>query len=221
MTILCDTREQHQDYIQGKLTDLAVECIITTLHNGMDYLITGTHGSIGIQRKTFPEVATQFEEIRESIIPSLMGMTDSPVLLVEEIFQIDEKGMMWRKEGNFLKPASISARQYYNFLQSIRQMGCEVVTTRNLDQSIWWMYSIHAYLHDYHYPKQKKRYGAGMQALGALCCINNFGITTAKKILQEHSISELMGMSDVELGRIMSRNQLLNFRKVQDVRVQK
>ena len=217
--ILIDTREQNQDYIQGKLTDNGIENTITTLHSGMDYMILGDKGSVGVQRKTFPEIATQMTEIREDVIPALMGITDDPILLVEEGFRIDEQGMMWRKEGNFLKPASISARQYYNFLQSIRQMGCEVVCTRELDQSIWWMYSIHAYLHDSHYPKQKKRYGADMQAMGVMCCMNGIGQTIAKKILGKHSIQELVCMTDVELTKCMSVNQAATFRKVTEAKL--
>ena len=214
--ILIDTREQKQDYIQDKLEALGVSCSTSALSHGMDYLIVGTHGSIGIQRKTFPEVATQFKDIREEIIPALLDLTDNPVLLVEEGFRIDEQGMMWRKEGNFLKPAQISARQYYNFLQSIRQMGCEVVCTRELDQSIWWMHSMHTYIHDEHYPKQKKRYGTDMQAIGILCCINSFGITASRKLLKQYSIRELCNMPEIELARILNKNQVYNLMKVRE-----
>jgi len=214
MVILIDSREQKQDYIESRLQDSGVECTISCLAHGMDYLIVGTNGSIGVQRKTFPEVATQMPEIREDIIPSLMDLTDYSVLLVEETFRIDEQGMMWRKEGNYLKPAQLSARQYYNFLQSIRQMGCEVVTTRELDQSIWWMYSVHSYVHEEHYPKQKKRYGVDMQAMGALCCVNGIGVSTAKKILTAHTLQELIVMDDKGLLNVMSVKQAQTFRKV-------
>lgn len=217
--ILIDTREQNQDYIFSKLQDSGVECVISCLTHGMDYLIVGTHGSIGVQRKTFNEVAIQMQAIREDIIPSLADSTDYPILLVEETFRVDEQGMMWRKEGNFLKPAQLSARQYYNFLQSIRQMGCEVVTTRDLDQSIWWMYSMHSYVHEQHYPKQKKRYGADMQAMGSLCCFNGIGISTAKKILQKHTLQELMEMNEHDLAMAMTLKQAQNFIKVRDIHV--
>jgi ERCC4-type nuclease len=219
VVILIDSREQNQEYIESKLKDSGIQCTVSCLAHGMDYLIVGTTGSIGVQRKTFPEVATQMPEIREDIIPSLMDLTERPVLLIEEIFRIDEQGMMWRKEGSFLKPAQISARQYYNFLQSIRQMGCEVVTTRDLDQSIWWMYSVHSYVHEMHYPKQKKRYGSDMQAMGALCCFNGIGQTTAKKILQKHSLKDLVGMTDPELIKAMTLRQGQNFRKVIEARI--
>lgn len=219
--ILIDTREQNQDYIESKLTGAGVAITITCLTHGMDYFIVGTHGSIGIQRKTFPEVATQMKEIREDIVPALLDLTEYPVLLVEETMRIDEQGMCWRKEGNFLKPAQISARQYYNFLQSIRQMGCDVVTTRDLDQSIWWMYSIHSYLHEEHYPKSKKRYGVDMQALGCLCCFNGIGQATAKKVLQQHSLKELMGMSDLELAKTFTIRQAANFKKVVETKHEK
>jgi hypothetical protein len=219
--ILIDSREQNQDYIESRLNTAGVECTISCLAHGMDYLIVGKNGSIGVQRKTFPEVANQMPEIREDIIPSLMDLTDYPVLLVEETFRIDEQGMMWRKEGNYLKPAQLSARQYYNFLQSVRQMGCEVVTTRELDQSIWWMYSVHSYIHEEHYPKVKKKYGTDMQALGCLCCFNGIGVTTAKKILEKHSLKELVEMKDSELVKAMTVKQSETFRKVTGVKMEK
>ena len=218
LTIIVDSREQNQDYVCSRLIDAGVECVISCLAHGMDYLIVGTNGSIGVQRKTFPEVAIQMKEIREDIIPSLMDLTEYPVLLVEEGFRIDEQGMMWRKEGNFLKPAQLSCRSYYNFLQSIRQMGCEVVCTRELDQSIWWMYSVHSYIHEEHYPKPKKKYGIEMQALGALCCFNGIGHTTAKKILTKHTLKELINMPDNKLVKTMTANQATNFKKVIEVK---
>jgi hypothetical protein len=171
-----------------------------------------------LQRKTFGEIATQMQDIREDVIPALMGLTENPILLVEEEFQIDNHGMMYRKEGNFMKPASVSARQYYNFLESVRNMGCSVVCTRNLDQSIWWMYATHSYVHEEHYPKPKKRYGVDMQALGALCCFNGIGSSTAKKVLQKHSLKELAAMTDRELVKIITVNQTKNFRNVIEVK---
>lgn len=212
--ILIDTREQNRDYIEAKLTENNIESNITCLSYGVDYLIIGTRDSIAIQRKTFPEVAIQMTEIREGIVPALLEASENPVLLVEETMRVDEQGMCWRKEGNFLKPAQVSARQYYNFLNSIRQMGCEVVTTRDLDQSIWWMYATHSYVHEEHYPKPKKKYGVDMQALGALCCFNGIGHTTAVKILQKHSLKELMALGDLQLARTMTITQATNFRKV-------
>lgn len=211
--IICDSREHNQDYICDRLKSAGIEHTVTCLQHGMDYLILGTYGEIGVQRKTFPEVATQMQAIREDIIPSLMECTEHPVLLIEETFRVDTAGMMWRKEGNFMKPASITARMYYSFLQSIRNMGCEVVCTRELEQSIWWMYSVHSYIHEVHYPKQKKGYGGEAQAIGALCCINSFGITAAKKLLAEHTIADLSQMSELQLHKIMNKNQVHNFRR--------
>jgi len=221
LTIGIDSREQKQDYIEGRLKDQGIETFIACLAHGMDYLIVGTQDSVGIQRKTFPEVAIQMQEIREDIVPALMDLTPNPVLLVEETFRIDEKGMMWRKENNFLKPAQISARQYFNFLQSIRNLGCEVVTKRDLDESIWWMYSIHSYIHEHHYPHQKKKYGADMQALGMLCCINGIGTTRAAQILTEHTLQDLVAMNNADIvkKKIMTVNQVVMFRNVMQATV--
>jgi hypothetical protein len=213
--ICIDTREHEWEFIEMRLQALGVDTAVTCLEHGVDYLIMGTRDTVSVQRKTFPEICTQMQDIREDVIPAMMDASpDSSVLLVEEYFTIDNKGMMWRKEGNFMKPANISARMYYNFLQSIRLMGCDVVVTKNLEHSIWWMNAIHTYVHNEHYPKQKKRYGANMQAVGALCAVNSFGITASKKVLEKHTISELIHLKDSELGKIMTINQIVNFRRV-------
>lgn len=212
--ICVDTREHEWEYIESQLTGLNIDVSVICLDHGVDYMIMGTYDTVAVQRKTFPEICTQMKEIREDVIPSLMNISESAVLLVEEHFSIDKQGMMWRKQGNFMNPANISARSYYNFLQSIRMMGCDVVVTGSLSDSIWWMYSIHSYIHEQHYPKQTKRYDANMQALGALCCVNSFGITAGTKLLKDNTIAELIAMPDSKLGKIMSRNQVYNFRKV-------
>ena len=100
-----------------------------------------------------------------------------------------------------------------NFLDCIRLMECEVVCTRNLDQSIWWMISTHNYIGQDHYPKQKKGHTHEACAVGALCCINNFGQVSAKKILKEHSIAELICMDEKGLRESMNTNQYTNFTK--------
>ncbi|WP_292423120.1 ERCC4 domain-containing protein [Methanoregula sp.] len=215
--IAIDSREQKQDYIAGRLNDQGIDTNIVCLAHGMDYLIVGTQDSVGIQRKTFPEVATQMQEIYDDILPALMDLTEHPVLLIEETYAIDNySGMMMRRENRFLKPCQLSARSYFNFLNSVRKMGVEVITTKGLDESIWWMYSTHYYVHDQHYPHQKKRYGADMQALGMLCCINGIGHTRASQILQEHSLQDLITMANVDIikKKIMTINQTVMFRNV-------
>jgi len=208
-----DTREHEWEFIEMRLQALGIETFVTCLEHGTDYMIMGTHDTIEVQRKTFPEICTQMQEIREDLVPCMLNRTESAVLLIEEYFTIDNNGMMWRKEGNFMKPANISARMYYNFLQSIRMMGCDVVITKNLEHSIWWMNATQNYINTEHYPKQKKRYGADMQALGALCAINSFGITASKKVLEKHTISEMIHMKDSDLAKIMTINQVINFRR--------
>jgi hypothetical protein len=221
IVILIDTREQHQEYIRRYLDSNSIENTITCLGNGtgMDYFIANGNRSVGVQRKTADEVFQEMEEIRGEVIPSLMELTDTPVLLIEEQFNIGRDGHMYRKQGGFLVEVGLTARSYYNFLNSIRLMGCEVVCTRNLDQSIWWMISTHSYIADEHYPKRKKGFGHNMQAVGALCCVNNFGITSVKKLLSEYSLGELMVMDDAKLRGILNTNQHYNFCGVRDVKL--
>lgn len=212
--ICIDTREHEWQFIELRLNASGVDTAITCLSYGIDYLIMGDCDTVAVQRKTFPEICREMSEIKEEIVPALLDMSESAVLLIEEYFNIDNNGMMWRKEGNFLKPANISARQYYNFLQSVRLLGCDVVVTSSLADSIWWMYSTHSYIHEQHYPKQKKRHDAKAQAIGSLCCLNSFGVTASTKLLKDHTIAELIVMKDVDLGKIMNKNQVYNFRKV-------
>jgi hypothetical protein len=212
--IITDTREHEYEFIVSTFRNLGIDTEVTCLQHGMDYLILGDHGEIGVQRKTFPEICQQMTELREDILPALADLTENPVLLVEEHFIIDNNGAMYRKKGNMMEPANITARMYYNFCQTVRAMGIEIVSTKDLHDSIWWMYSVHAYIHEEHYPKQKKKYGVDMQARGVLCCINSFGPTKATKLLKDNTIAGLISMSDAQLSKLLSVNQLINFRKV-------
>lgn len=212
--ILIDTRERHQEYIKKYFDSVGgIPSLITCLSHGMDYFITNGTREVGVQRKTCDEVFQQMEEIRNDVIPSLQELTENPVLLIEENFHVGRDGHMYRRQGGFLVEVGMTAYSYYNFLNSIRLLGCEVVCTRNLDQSLWWMISTYNYIGTEHYPKQKKGHTHHACAVGALCCVNNFGQTSAKKLLKEYSIAELVCMDEKGLRGIMNANQYLNFTK--------
>jgi ribosomal protein S13 len=57
-----------------------------------------------------------------------------------------------------------------------------------------------------------------MQAIGALCCISGIGETRAKKLLTEHSITELTQLPDLDLVKASTVNQAVNLRKVFQVK---
>ena len=188
--------------------------------HGMDYMITGEHGTVGIQRKTFGEMCSQMPYISDDIIPALMDLTDNPILLIEEDFKIGNGGLLWRKEGNFLKETSVTSAMYFNFLNRIRAMGCDVVVTSSLTDSCWWMVAMQSWLDKQHYPKPKKRYGADMQALGILCCINSFGAMKGTKLLKDYTIRELLNLPDKELSTLLTKNQYYNFKRVFDTKLE-
>jgi hypothetical protein len=218
--ILLDTREQKKEYVQKYLQDIGgINTSITCLSHGADYLIINGNQSIGVQRKTSDEIFQQMQAIQTDIIPALQELTDAPVLLIEEQFHVDRNGHMYRRMNGFLHEVGLTATSYYNFINSIRLLGCEVVCTRNLEQSIWWMASTFFYIGKEHYPKQKKGHNHAMQAIGALCCINNFGITSSKKLLKDYTIKDLVMMDDKELRSILNVNQYVNFCKVRDAKV--
>jgi len=217
--ILIDSREKKSDYIKKYLEDIGgIEAIVTCLSHGADYVIINGNQSIAVQRKTSDEIFQQMKAIQTDIIPALKELTDSPVLLIEEQFHVDKNGHMYRKQNGFLHEVGLTAKSYYNFINSIRLLGCEVVCTRNLEQSIWWMASTYSYIERDHYPKQKKGHNHAMQAIGALCCINNFGVTSSTKLLKDYSIKDLVLMDDKELKKLMDVNQHFNFCKVRDAK---
>ena len=190
--------------IKDKFHKAGIESEIACLpHNsGCDYIIANTHGSCAIQRKdSMAEICgnpvqdtykSAMEELRFEIIPHLVQFSDNPVLLVEESHEIGENGYLFRKQDRLWLETPMHSSGYYGFLETVRQMGCEVVTTRSLDHSIWWMISMHNYLGRYHYPKHKKAYNPGQSAMGMLCCVPGIGEKRAEKILSKHSISDLI-----------------------------
>ena len=218
--IIIDSREKKADYIKSYLESIGgINAVITCISHGGDYMIINGNQCVGVQRKTSDEIFQQMKAIQTDIIPALSELTDSPVLLIEEQFSIGKDGHMYRKQNGFLYEVGLTATSYYNFINSIRLMGCEVVCTRNLDQSIWWMASTFSYIGKEHYPKQKKGHNHTMQAIGALCCINNFGITTSKELLKDYTIKELMAMDEKRLCKLLNVNQYVNFCKVRDAKV--
>lgn len=133
------------------------------------------------------------EELRTDILPRLCTFTDNPVLLVEESHQIGDRGYLFRKDerSKMFVETELHATSYFGFLESARMIGINVVCTRSLDQSIWYMISMDGYLSREHYPKPLKSYKPHQQALGMLCCVPGIGIKRATAALQERSIDEM------------------------------
>jgi len=158
------------------------------------------------------ELVIQMQELTEDILPRLASFTDNPILLVEENFTIGEMGTLFRKESSskmWIETGMHSA-SYYGFLESCRMKGIDVVCTRNLDQTIWYMAAMNGYLAHNHYPKHRKLYKPYQQALGMLCCVTGIGEKRAEKILEHNSISELSnadtaeGLTDKQLKKLQA-----------------
>ena len=219
-TIIVDSREHNKEYIVGKFKEHGgIESMITCLSYSMDYLIMGNACSVGIQRKSgSKEIPQQMKALKEDILPALKELTDNPVLLIEEDFHIGQDGIFYRRQDGMLYPTSLNTKSYFNFIHSTKLSGVDVVTTRNLDASIWWMIATGLWVENNHYPKQKKKYLPSMQAVGALCCCNGFGQTKSEKLLSQYSLGELFLMNHLELSKIMSVNQVIAFEKMRDVK---
>ena len=213
--ILIDTREQHKDYITERFKEFNTPSSQTCLSHGMDYLIIGNSCSVGVQRKSgSSEIPSQMEALRSDILPSLKDLAENPVLLIEEDFVIGQDGTMYQRRDGMLYPLGMNVKSYFNFINSVKLTGVDVVTTRNLDSSIWWFISLHEYLKEQHYPKIKKQHSPEMQAVGCLSAIGGFGIATSKKILSKYTLSDLFKADDTALSTCMTSTQLENFKKV-------
>ena len=136
---------------------VGVDAEVATLPyaSGCDYLIANTCGSCGIQRKdSMAELVVQMEELQHDILPRLCTFTDNPVLLVEESHTIGDRGYLFRKDNTkkVWIETGMHCSSYYGFLETVRNTGIDVVCTRNLDQSLWYMASLHGYLASNHFP---------------------------------------------------------------------
>lgn len=199
--ILIDIKEHFAEFVQSKLNLAGVPSEIINLPypSGCDYLISNTHGSCGIQRKdSMAELSQQMEDLRYDILPRLCTFTDNPILLVEETHMIGEKGYLFRRDGKVWTETGLHCTAYYGFLETVRNMGVDVVCTRSLEHSIWYMVSMHTYLGKYHYPKHPKMYKVDQMATGMLCCVNGVGEKKAEKVLKKYSLSELPSQHKVD-----------------------
>lgn len=148
------------------------------------------------------------EELLHDILPNLAAFTDNPILLVEESHILGERGYLFRRDRNHWVETGMHCSSYYGFLETVRNLGIDVVCTRNLDASIWYMISMHGYLGRMHYPKHLKMFTAGQQALGMLCCVPTVGEKRAMQALGEKSIVEIAmsktvaGLTDTQLGKV-------------------
>ena len=219
-TIIVDSREHNKEYIVGKFKEHGgIESMITCLSYSMDYLIMGNACSVGIQRKSgSKEIPQQMKALKEDILPALKELTDNPVLLIEEDFHIGDNGTFYQRRDGMLYPTDLNVKAYFNFIHSVKMSGIDVVTTRNLDASIFWMIATGLWVENNHYPKGKKQYLPTMQAVGALCCVNGIGHTKAEKLLKDYTLQELFKMDMHELGKIMTLNQMTAFMKMRGVK---
>lgn len=152
------------------------------------------------------------EELLHDTLPRLSIFTDNPVLLVEESHIIGERGYLFRKHQNHWVETGMHSSSYYGFLETARNLGVDVVCTRNLDASIWYMISMHGYLGKHHYPKHAKMFTDGQRAMGMLCCVPKIGEKRAAQALGSgKSISEIATAKSV---KGLTENQLEKIQKV-------
>ena len=190
--ILLDSREQNGPYISKRLAEAGIDSEIVCFpqNTGCDYLIAADKGTCAIQRKVaVPELSGQLDEILYDIAPRLSGFSDNPCLLVEENFIITEDGYLQNRNDQF--ETGLLATSYYGFLETLRKMGLDVYTTRDLNHSIWWMIGMHGYLSKNHYPKHKKYFSVQEQAMGMMMAVPGIGEARAKKALNGSCIADM------------------------------
>lgn len=199
--ILVDSRECHAQYIVKFLISQNIDSDIICLpqETGCDYQIINTFGSIAVQRKVvLPEMIGELDEIMYDIVPRLKnyaGETGNPTILLEENFTIGKNGYLYN--ANDCRESQMLATSYYGYLETIRKMGVEVICTRDLNQSIWWMIATHNYLATQHFPKHRKCFSVQEQAMAMLMAVPGIGEARAGKALAKSSIRGMCVMKDV------------------------
>jgi hypothetical protein len=130
-------------------------------------------------------------ELQDDILPRLCNFTDNPILLIEESHTIGEAGYLFRKEGKMFVETGLHSKSYYGFLEMVRMQGIDVVTTRDLNASIWYMISMDNYLGKYHYPHHGKTFKIPNQAIGMISCVPGIGEKRARATLAHQSIRDI------------------------------
>ena len=197
--ILIDSREKNAPYIKRRFDDAGIDSDITCLptETGSDYLVSGTFGSVAIQRKIVcSEMISELDEIMFEILPRMKNFSDNPVIVLEENYGISKSGYLYNKTDN--RETEMLATSYFGYLETIRKMGVGVVTTRGLNESIWWMVATHNYLSKEHYPKHKKTFSDKECAVGILSTVPGIGDVRASKALEHNSIRGMIGMKKID-----------------------
>lgn len=198
---MIDSREHQAPFIAKRFCAAGIESDIVCFpqETGCDYLIQNTHGSVAIQRKVVcSELLSELDETLHQTLPRLKNFTgdSTPVLLIEENFGIDQSGYLYNRIDH--RETSMLAAGYFGYLETIRKSGIEVITTRDLNQSIWWMIATHGYLANEHYPKHRKYHSVKEQAVGMLTAVSGIGEARALKALKQSSIRNMAGLKDVK-----------------------
>lgn len=179
--IIIDSREQHKLDVQRKLISLGVESYITGIGSYADYLIVSDLEHHAIQRKSMSEVMSQMEEIAMRV--SELNGNCNWLLIEENKFSITADGNILIKRGYQQNETGMSVRSYYNFQHSIMKQGIHIKVTHNWLQSVWWMYSLHEYIQEEHYPKGVRTYTEREEIMGLLMSIKGIGKVKALKII--------------------------------------
>jgi hypothetical protein len=202
--IICDTREKFAAIFRDFMVKNNIENHETGLNYNYytDYIITENNKTVGIQRKATGEILSEMVEIRNRIF-DILKMWDYAVLLVEEDFNVSEAGFVMLGMKDYYVETSFPIKNYYNFLQSLRDDGIIVVTTKNYNQSLWWMFATHERLKKSHAPFMRIDSHTPVEhAMGVLKLMSGFGEKSIEKVLGNASIKELIAMNDDELKKV-------------------
>lgn len=197
--ILIDSREKNGPYFERQFKEAGIDAdiICWPTETGCDYFITNTYGSIAVQRKiAVSELISELDQILYETIPALKNFSDNPILVVEENFGISKDGYLFNRNDN--RPTEFKATSYYGYLETVRKAGVEVITTRDLNQSLYWMVAMNGYLAKEHYPHHKKSFSDKECAVGMLSTVPGIGEIRASKALSHNSIRGMIGMKQIE-----------------------
>ncbi len=136
------------------------------------------------------------DELLYETLPALKNFSDNPCLLLEENYGITKDGYLYNRNDS--RETQMLATSYFGYLETIRKMGIDVYCMRDLNQSIWWLISMHNYLGKEHFPKHTKYFSLQEQAVGMLTAVPTIGDARAAKALQKSSIRGMCGRKQID-----------------------
>lgn len=203
--IIIDTREKFKAFAEQKLNEMGIKTKLEACPFYADYIIDVNEQRIGIQRKSFNELISQMNEIKQRST-ELLEFYDAGYLLLEhpeyaKIRTNAEGLILTYRQGSAMFQSQTNIQNVYKFLFSLRKKGLIVEWSMDYQWTIHWLAALHDYTNSTHlktwYYGKRDYYTIEERAISALACADGVGKKLASQILDYGSIAEFCKLTDV------------------------